>query len=38
MAFDPIAGVDLLFGGLDAQGNALGDTWAWDGVDWSKLG
>ena len=24
----------VLFGGADAQGNVLGDTWTWNGTSW----
>src|SRR5262245_61971183 len=26
----------VLFGGLDAAGNALGDTWEWNGITWLR--
>jgi len=27
----------LMFGGKDSSGNALGDTWLWDGSNWQQL-
>jgi hypothetical protein len=38
MAYDPIRGVTVLFGGRLADGQALGDTWEWDGVAWTQVG
>jgi len=35
MAFDPITGAVVLFGGFG--GTALGDTWMWDGRSWTEL-
>jgi galactose oxidase-like protein len=35
MAYDPRSRRILLFGGVDAQGRALDDTWLWDGSRWS---
>ena len=37
MAYDPIRQVTYLFGGLDSDGNPLGDLWQWDGQRWSQL-
>jgi hypothetical protein len=39
LAFDPTTGKVLLFGGniLQAQHGFFGDTWAWDGSDWTQL-
>ncbi|MBK8975885.1 MAG: hypothetical protein IPM29_08150 [Planctomycetes bacterium] len=37
MAFDPVSGRVLLFGGLPLGGPVADDTWEWDGVDWSRL-
>jgi hypothetical protein len=34
MAYDGARGVCVLFGGQDASGAALGDTWEYDGVTW----
>ncbi|MBS1123983.1 MAG: peptidase subtilisin kexin sedolisin [Deltaproteobacteria bacterium] len=36
MAFDPIRGTTILFGGEDAN-KFLGDTWEWNGSTWTKL-
>lgn len=36
MAFDPARGVVVMFGGrADSAGTMLGDTWEYDGVDWT---
>lgn len=35
MAFDPISGQLILFGGYD--GSYLNDTWGWDGTNWNQL-
>jgi hypothetical protein len=37
LAYDPAAGNWLLYGGFDATGAELGDTWTFDGSDWSCL-
>ena len=39
LAWDPVGHRLLLFGGSarPEQGPDLGDTWAWDGANWSKL-
>ena len=37
MAFDAVSGTTLLFGGRDAAGAALGDTWTWNGAAWSPV-
>jgi len=37
MAFDAALGKTVLFGGLDANLNALNDTWAYDGTNWTQL-
>ncbi|MEQ9500271.1 MAG: hypothetical protein RIT81_25580 [Deltaproteobacteria bacterium] len=35
MAYDPILGVTLMFGGVPNGPNVFyADTWAWDGIDW----
>jgi hypothetical protein len=34
MAFDPQLHQLILFGGLGADGQPLGDTWAWNGYSW----
>jgi|GEM_PF-2420389 len=36
MAFDPSTGSTVLFGGADADGNDMSDTWTWDGSDWAQ--
>ena len=38
MAYDPNRKATILFGGRLADGQALGDTWAWDGTVWTQLG
>ena len=35
MAYDTAIGKIVLFGGLDANSNTLGDTWAYDGTTWA---
>jgi hypothetical protein len=38
MAFDPRRERIVLFGGLDGEGfGALGDSWAWDGDNWTPI-
>lgn len=37
MAFDAASHQFILFGGLGAGGQALGDTWAWNGASWVQL-
>jgi len=39
MAYDPALGETILFGGSELNGTTtiLGDTWSWDGSDWSQL-
>jgi hypothetical protein len=37
MAYDEQAGVAVLFGGLDARMNSLGDTWVFDGTSWREV-
>ncbi|GAC1592489.1 MAG: hypothetical protein NVS3B21_12190 [Acidimicrobiales bacterium] len=34
MAYDPVRGVVVLFGGADA--NSYNDTWTWDGTNWTQ--
>ncbi|MGE0546035.1 MAG: kelch repeat-containing protein [Kofleriaceae bacterium] len=34
MAFDPVRGTTVLFGGLDGSGGVLDDTWEWNGTTW----
>jgi hypothetical protein len=36
MAYDPTTGTVVLFGGNDINGNALDDTWTWDGITWTQ--
>ena len=36
MAYDPINGTVLMFGGQDANGR-LNETWSWNGSDWTLL-
>ena len=36
MAYDETQGQVVLFGGLNAIGNVLGDTWVWNGTDWTS--
>jgi hypothetical protein len=35
LAFDPLRGEVVMFGGSDASGD-LDDTWVWDGTDWTE--
>jgi len=35
LAFDPLRGEVLMFGGTTASGD-LADTWVWNGVDWTQ--
>ena len=38
MAYDPTTQTVVLFGGVDPTTNAYyGDTWSWDGTDWTRL-
>jgi hypothetical protein len=37
MAFDPTLKELILFGGQNAQGGLLNDTWAWTGASWTPL-
>jgi Galactose oxidase, central domain len=37
MAFDEQAGVAVLFGGIDAKLNSLGDTWVFEGNSWKEV-
>lgn len=36
MAYDPSDGNVVMFGGFDNAGHPLGDTWTWDGSNWSQ--
>jgi hypothetical protein len=38
MAYDTVRTETVLFGGEDATGNRLSDTWTWDGDVWSRAG
>jgi hypothetical protein len=37
MAYDPVGGGMLLFGGVANGGFFLGETWRWDGTNWTQL-
>jgi len=37
MAFDPVRGRTVLFGGTSTAGISYPDTWAWDGGSWTQL-
>ncbi len=37
MAHDAVRGRTVLFGGVDAHGSLLADTWEWVGGDWQRL-
>ena len=37
MAFDSTTGRTVMFGGVEASGASLSDTWAWDGSSWSAV-
>jgi hypothetical protein len=37
MAFDPASGNTVLFGGETSPGNAVQDTWVFDGIDWAQI-
>ncbi len=36
MAYDPVHGKTVLFGGFGNGGPLLGDTWLWDGTAWTQ--
>lgn len=36
MAYDPVRGVSLLFGGYQGSLTALADTWEWNGTAWTQ--
>lgn len=38
LAFDQTRKRTVLFGGVDASGAELADTWAWDGEAWTQVG
>ncbi|MBI1853229.1 MAG: IPT/TIG domain-containing protein [Planctomycetes bacterium] len=35
-AFDPVRSRVVLFGGMNAAGIVAGETWEWDGADWTQ--
>ena len=37
MAYDALHGQTILFGGRNAAGTALGQTWLWNGNTWTQL-
>jgi hypothetical protein len=37
MVYDVTAGATVLFGGVDGSGNALEDTWTFDGATWTRI-
>ncbi|HEX5216125.1 MAG TPA: kelch repeat-containing protein [Vicinamibacterales bacterium] len=37
MAYDPARNRVILFGGRNGAGNALGDTWLWNGSSWTDV-
>jgi hypothetical protein len=37
LVYDDLTGRVLLFGGVNAGGRSLGDTWTWDGERWRRL-
>ncbi len=37
MAYDPATKQLVLFGGLDASGDNLNDTWTWNGTTWTQV-
>ncbi len=38
LAYDQSRGVVVLFGGRDVSGKPRGDTWEWDGTEWTLAG
>jgi hypothetical protein len=38
MAYDPVRGVTVLFGGQNLSREHLNDTWEWDGATWTAVG
>jgi len=36
MAYDPISGITILFGG-ETDAGVVGDQWSWNGVNWTEL-
>ena len=37
MAFDPVSGLVVSFGGYDDSGSYLDQTWTWDGTGWTPV-
>jgi hypothetical protein len=37
MAYDAASGESILFGGQNADGSYLNDTWSWNGINWTEL-
>ena len=37
MAYDEVRGRTVLFGGDNRGSSLLGDTWEWDGNDWTQM-
>jgi hypothetical protein len=37
MTYDSVRGQTVLFGVLDHDGNVFGDTWEWDGGNWTEM-
>ncbi len=37
LAYDPVRGQVVLFGGMAGNGTPSNETWVWDGVDWTQL-
>lgn len=38
MVYDPVRAKVVLFGGSDATGHPMSDTWEWDGTSWARHG
>ena len=36
-AYDPIADVVILFGGIDSNSQITDETWSWNGTEWTQL-
>lgn len=37
LAYDPVRGRVVMFGGSDASATELADTWEWDGTTWAQM-
>ena len=37
MAYDSVRKKVVLFGGYPLGGGTIGDTWEWDGTDWTQV-